>query len=83
MSSEQFNPKCGEIVMVSNDLDHEGRPIHVQKFVIFHNGLYFCERDDGRKDRLIGWKSCIPNQGHEYCETQANDSGAKNACIRD
>jgi hypothetical protein len=48
----------------------DGQDVYfTQRFVVEHNGLYFCERDDGVQDQLIGWKYCIPNQGHPLKET--------------
>ena len=66
---EQYIPTKGELVMVANELPlEEGNTFFVQKFVIQHNGLYFCERDDGVFEELIGWKFLIKNQGHEIIE---------------
>lgn len=58
----------GDLVMVRNDPPEPGGVYYVQRFVTYHNGLYFCERDDGVKDQLIGWKYAIANQGHELVE---------------
>jgi len=58
--------KEGGIVMVKNFDDDI---FHTQKFVMYHNNTFYCERDDGDKSQLIGWDECIENQGHEYIHT--------------
>lgn len=65
---EGFSPKPGELVLVSNELPN----YFVQRFVIFHNGLYFCERDDGVTDKLAGWKYCVKNRGFAYHNNPLN-----------
>lgn len=64
--STEAELKTGDLIMVRNDPpEGKGRDVyHTQRFVVEHNGLYFCERDDSVKDQLIGWKYAIPNQGH-------------------
>jgi hypothetical protein len=62
MTDKDWAPKKGELVMVGNT---QNDYYYTQKFVIKHNGLYYCERDDNN-DTLVGWIYCIPNQGHPY-----------------
>ena len=59
--------KCGDIVKVANEPFEESKVFYLQKFVVWHNGWWFCERDDGVTDQLVGWKYCLPNDTeHEY-----------------
>lgn len=52
----------GEIVVVSDRINAPNTYgddfVFVQKFVVFYKGVYYCERDDGKKGSLIGWKNC-------------------------
>lgn len=46
----------GEIIQVSEEPFADSKVYYAQRFVTIFNGLYFCERDDGVKNRLIGWR---------------------------
>ncbi len=64
--------RCGKIVTVSNG----GKLNYVQKFVVKHAGRYYCERDDGNLNQLVGWKECWPrNRGRNYYGTTKKSEG--------
>lgn len=43
-----------------NKID-SGYVYYIQRFVVKHNDIYYCERDDGGKDRLVGYEKCEKN----------------------
>ena len=54
-----FEPKRGEQVMVSRTYLGGGRnDWYIRKFVVYHNGLYYCENSDDSTN-LVEWDSCM------------------------
>jgi len=66
---ETYEPDPGEVVAVSNNIPEELGTFYVQRFVVKHNGVFYCERDDGKTDSLIGWKYCAKTL-HKLVETR-------------
>lgn len=64
-----FNPKKGDIIQVAHAPFANCPVYYVQRFVVRHNKMWFCERDDGRMDRLVGWKYARANkENYKYFE---------------
>ena len=66
-TDKMFMPEYCEIIQVSQVPFDKSGYYFVQKFIAIHDGMYYCERDDGIKDDLIGWKYARPNkEQHGY-----------------